>query len=211
MAAAANDDALDPEVVNAEIIPETAGDAPLLDPGVELPEEPEALAAVLLEALGTSRASANAYLEDLQRLAAEYENFRKRTAREREDLIGRSTERLVAALLPVLDSFEAAFAHEAQTPGEESLLAGVRSTFHQLRDVLGKEGLEMIPALGEPFDPAVHEAMYGGGDGNLVVTEDLRPGYRLGDKLLRPAMVVVGSSSADPAGADEESEGGEQG
>ena len=197
------DDALDREVVAAEIVEAgSGGNAPLLDPAIELPDDPEALAAVLLDALGTSRATADAYLEDLQRLAAEYENFRKRTARKREELIARSTERLVVALLPVLDSFEAAFAHEAHTPGEESLLEGIRSTFHQLRDVLGREGLEMIPACDEPFDPSVHEAMYGGGDGDLVVTEELRPGYTLGGKVLRPAMVVVG-----PAG-DEEAERG---
>lgn len=203
------DDALDREVVAAEIVDAGSsggGAAPLLEPGIELPEDPEALAAVLLDALSTSQATADAYLEDLQRLAAEYENFRKRTARDREELVARATERVMEALLPVLDSFEAAFAHEAKSPGEESLLAGVRGTFHQLRDVLGKEGLEMIPSRDEPFDPAVHEAMYGGGDGDLVVTEELRPGYTLGGKVLRPAMVVVGPA-AKPA-ENEEAERG---
>jgi len=98
----------------------------------------------------------------------------------------------------VLDSLEATLIHEPQSPGEELLLDGMQSTFHQLRDILDKEGLELIPARGQLFDPAVHEAMYGGGDGDLMVTEELRPGYTLGGRVLRPTMVVVG-----PAGAEE--------
>jgi len=189
-------DAPEPEVVVAEIVDDAPAAAPL-DPGIDLPEDPEQAVAVLLQAIATVGATADGYLADLQRVAAEYENYRKRTARERAELIDRSSQRVIEMLLPVLDSFDAAFTHEPQSPGEQLLLAGMQSTFHQLRDILDKEGLEMIPTRSEPFDPAVHEAMYGGGDGDLMVTEELRPGYTLGGRVLRPAMVVVGPDGGE--------------
>jgi molecular chaperone GrpE len=173
--------------------------------GLDLPDDREEAVGVLLDALATARVAADSYLEDLQRVAAEYENFRKRAARERDDTVARAAQRVVQALLPVLDSFDQAFAHQAQTPGEEQVLAGVRGTFHQLMDVLSKEGLEAIPAAGEDFDPQVHEAVAGGGDGDLMVSQELRRGYTLRGRVLRPAMVVVAPRPA--AGAAGESEG----
>lgn len=177
-------------------------DAALL--GLDLPDDREEAVAVLLDALTTARVAADSYLEDLQRVAAEFENFRKRAAREREETVARAAQRVVQALLPVLDSFDQAFAHQAQTPGEEQVLAGVRGTFHQLMDVLSKEGLEIIPATGEDFDPEVHEAVAGGGDGDLMVAQELRRGYTLKGRVLRPAMVVVAPRpEAGAAGASE--------
>jgi molecular chaperone GrpE len=163
--------------------------------GFDLPEDDAAAVEVLLDALATARASADSYLDDLQRVAAEFENYRKRATREREEIVERSSQRVVQALLPVLDSFDRAFAHQAETPGEEQLLAGVHGTFHQLMDILAGEGLEAVPGAGEDFDPAVHEAtaVAGGADGQLVVAEELRRGYTLKGRLLRPAMVVVES------------------
>jgi molecular chaperone GrpE len=159
--------------------------------GIDLPEDGDAAVAVLLEALATARQTSDAYLDDLQRVAAEYENFRKRAQRDREEIVHRSSQRLIEALLPVLDSFDLAFTHEAASASEEKLLAGMRGTFHQLMDVLGKEGLAIIPTIGEPFDPTVHEAVAGGGDGDLVVAEEMRRGYLLEGRVLRPAMVRV--------------------
>jgi molecular chaperone GrpE len=174
--------------------------------GLDLPDDHEAALEVVLDALATARRAADSYLDDLQRVAAEFENFRKRAARERDEIVARSSQRVVHALLPVLDSFGQAFAHQAQTPGEEQILAGVRGTFHQLVDTLGKEGLEMIPTVGEDFDPEVHEAVAGGGDGDLMVVEELRSGYTLKGRVLRPAMVVVAPrpSSADTPGKSED-------
>lgn len=174
--------------------------------GLDLPDDREEAVGVLFDALATARVAADSYLEDLQRVAAEYENFRKRAVREREETVARAAQRVVQALLPVLDSFDQAFAHQAQTPGEEQVLAGVRGTFHQLMDVLSKEGLEAIPAAGEDFDPQVHEAVAGGGDGDLVVSRELRRGYTLKGRVLRPAMVVV-APRPDTSGGAGESEG----
>jgi molecular chaperone GrpE len=174
--------------------------------GLDLPDDRDEAVGVLLDALATARVAADSYLEDLQRVAAEYENFRKRAARDRDDTVARAAQRVVQALLPVLDSFDQAFAHQAQTAGEEQVLAGVRGTFHQLMDVLSKEGLEAIPAVGEDFDPQVHEAVAGGGEGDLVVSQELRRGYTLKGRVLRPAMVVV-ASGPDASGEAGESEG----
>jgi molecular chaperone GrpE len=190
----ADEPVFEPEPVAADLEPVRPSPADL---GLDLPEDDEEAVAVLLDALATARGAADSYLDDLQRVAAEFENFRKRAAREREEITVRSSQRLVAALLPVLDSFDQAFAHQAQTSGEEQLLAGVRGTFHQLMDTLAREGLEVIPTVGEPFDPVTHEAVAGGGDGELVVSEEFRRGYTLKGRVLRPAMVMVASRPAD--------------
>jgi len=172
--------------------------APAASAQADTPDPMESLAKLAAE---------NANLQDqLLRRAAEFENFRKRAAREREETVARASQRLVENLLPVLDSFDSAFAHQAQTPGEQQILAGVRGTFHQFMGILAGEGLEIVPGVGEDFDPAVHEAtaVVGGGHGRLVVAEELRRGYTLKGRLLRPAMVVVGSRDAQPAGENGE-------
>jgi len=174
-------------------------------PGIDLPDDLEEAVVLLLDALGTAQKSANDYLDDLQRLAAEYENYRKRMERERDEITARSSQRLIEALLPVLDSFDHAFSREAQNERETQILTGVRGTYHLLMDTLSKEGLEHIAALGEPFDPTVHEAVAGGGDGDLVVAEELRSGYTLNGRVLRAAMVMVASppDSAPPEGDEQ--------
>ena len=159
--------------------------------GLELPDDQEQAVGVLLDALATARAAADSYLEDLQRVAAEYENYRKRAARERDEIVALAAQRLVQDLLPVLDSFDQAVAHRPQTPGEEQLLTGVRGTCQQLRDILAKEGLEAIPTLGETFDPEVHEAVAGAAGDDLVVAQEFRRGYTLKGRVLRAAMVMV--------------------
>ena len=198
---AAEDEAAGAEIVEIDGEPVTE-DAPAEpeEAVIALPEDPDEAIRLLIDAVGMAQEAADRYLDDLRRLAAEYENYRKRVARDREDLVQRSTQRVVEALLPVLDSFDQAFAHEAQSPGEEQLLSGVRGTFHQLMDVLGREGLEAVPGLGEPFDPNVHEAVMGGGDGQLIVAQELRRGYIHNGRLLRAALVAV--ESTDPEESD---------
>jgi len=161
-----------------------------------LPDNPQEAVSVLTDALAEARADAAGVTDDLQRIAAEFENFRKRSARERDEIVRRSSQRLVEALLPVLDSFDSASAHEASTPAEESMLEGMQSTYQQLLDVLIREGLEIVGTVGEPFDPNVHEAVMGGGSGHLVVTAEMRRGYTLGGRVIRPAMVGVSDDEA---------------
>src|SRR5438552_5992842 len=129
-----------------------------------------------------------------QRLQADFENYRKRVLREQTALVERATEGLVEQLLPVLDSFELALAN-LQSDSDvdvESLRKGVELVYAELLGVLERTGLEPIAALGEPFDPNVHEAvMQDDGPGESRVGGVLRTGWKLKGRVLRPAMVKV--------------------
>lgn len=163
--------------------------------GIDLPDDPDDAIQMLLAAVHDARAEAGTYLDDLRRVAADFDNFRKRAVRDQQTIVDRAAERVLGAMLPVLDSFDAALAIEATTETEQQLLRGMRSTHAQLMDVLAKEGLEPIPTIGEPFDPEVHEAvMTSGGDGPLIVAQELRRGYRLRGRVLRAALVALEQS-----------------
>lgn len=161
--------------------------------GIDLPEDEGDAVSVLASELARARAEASSYLDDLRRVAADFDNFRKRALRDQQTTVDRAAERVIVSLLPVLDSFDAAFATEARSESERKLIEGLRGTYSQLFDVLAKEGLEVVPTVGEPFDPSLHEAVVSPpeGDGRLVVSQELRRGYRLRDKLLRAALVAV--------------------
>ena len=180
--------------------PDAAAAAASVEVFPDLPDDPQEAVSLLTDALTDARADAAGVTDDLQRIAAEFENFRKRSVRERDEIVRRSSQRLVEALLPVLDSFDSAFTHEASTPVEELMLEGMQSTYQQLLDVLTREGLEIVGTVGEPFDPNVHEAVMGGGSGHLVVTAEMRRGYTLGDRVIRPAMVGVSDDEATEEG-----------
>jgi molecular chaperone GrpE len=194
--------------VNADELPEVEivaadevdnggeGEAPSPTPadlGVELPEDREEAVAVLTAHLADARADAETHLDDLRRVAAEFDNFRKRSLRDREQMISSASERVVRAMLPVLDSFDAALAIEPSTETEQKMLGGMRGTYDQLMDVLAKEGLTPIEAAGARFDPELHEAVMSSGDGDLVVAQELRRGYLLGNRVLRAALVALES------------------
>ena len=162
----------------------------------------EAAEESLEERLHAAEAKAAEHLADLQRLAAEFENFRKRSAREQESLVGRASERLVKELLPVLDDLERALA-AADEHKEAVLEDGVRLVHRQLDEVLRKEGLAEIETDGE-FDPHVHEALLSqpSEQPEGTVIEVLQKGYRLGDRVLRPARVVVAAPKEQADGGD---------
>jgi len=140
-------------------------------------------------------------LGTLQRVQADFENFRKRVMRDQAATVERATETLVEALLPVLDSFELAVLTVPSGQLDETsekLRKGVELVYAELLGVLEKTGLERIEALGSPFDPNLHEAVMrdpGDGDGDDVVTEVMRTGYRYKGRVLRPAMVRVASTA----------------
>jgi len=194
-----NKDLPDIEIVEAEMVPEGAPvTAEML--GLDLPDDPADALAVVLQALAESRAEADRYVDDLRRVAADFDNYRKRTLREQAAMIERASERTLAALLPVLDSLDSAAAIEPRSVTEEKMAAGVRGTLSQLLDILSREGLEVIPTWDEPFDPRIHEAVLrtGEGDAPLIVTKELRRGYQLAGKVLRPALVEVAPRSDIP-------------
>jgi len=159
--------------------------------GLELPDDSEAAVELLLTELRTAREEAGTYLDVLKRVATDFDNYRKRTTKDSAVMLARATEKVVRGLLPVLDTFDAALATEPKTDTERKLYSGMLNTREQLLDALKSEGLEVIPTIGQPFDPELHEPVSAGGDGALVVSEELRRGYRLRDKVIRAALVAL--------------------
>lgn len=142
-------------------------------------------------------------------LAAEFDNYRKRVAREVEAQVAFGNERLLTAILPFLDNLERAISHGAEAGADEALLSGVRMTYEQVLAELRKFGLSQVAAAGEPFDPNLHEAVatvpWEGAPEGTVLSE-YRKGYLLNGRLLRPAQVTV---AAAPAGSPDGGTGGE--
>lgn len=187
-----------PEEVHAEVVLDESGTHPSAeDLGLDLPEDPEEAIDHLLVKVKEARDEATSYLDDLKRVAADFDNYRRRTQREQNETTQRAAERVVSDLLPALDSFDAAVAVEASSDSEEKLLAGMHRTHDQILTILRGQGLEVIPTVGEVFDPEVHEAVMSPseGEGRLVVTQELRRGYRLKERLVRPALVALGYES----------------
>lgn len=160
--------------------------------GLELPNDPTEAVDLLLIELRDARDEAGSYLDDLKRVAADFDNYRKRTSRESAAMLDRATEKLVEGLMPVLDTFDAALGAQPQTDTEQKLYSGMLNTREQLIAALKSQGLEVIPTVGEPFDPEVHEPVGApGGNGTLVVSDELRRGYRLRGRVLRAALVAL--------------------
>ena len=160
----------------------------------EQQQEPE------VDALAAVTRERDDYLDALQRLKAEFDNYRKRVARDQQELAARAHERLVKELVPVLDDLERAL--EAAAEHEEAKLEeGVRLVHRSLADALAKEGLVEVETEGK-FDPHTQEALLAqpseAAEGTVI--QVLQKGYRLGDRVLRPARVVV--SAGAPTEAD---------
>jgi len=155
-------------------------------PGADLDSLRQELAAKELEA----KTNYDRFL----RQVAELDNFKKRTARERDDAIRFANEAMIKDLLPVVDNLERAVAHAAGGGNGKPIVEGVEMVLKGLLDVLGKHGVTQISALGQSFDPSKHEAMAQveseSHEPNAVVDE-LHKGYMLRDRLLRPALVSV--------------------
>jgi molecular chaperone GrpE len=146
-----------------------------------------------------------AALEDqLKRVAADFDNYRKRMARERTDLVTSANERLLKELLPILDDLERALEAAAQHQ-EAQLEEGVRLVHRALDDLLRKHGVAEIATEGQ-FDPHVHEALLAqpseADEGSVI--QVLQKGYRLGDRVVRPARVVVAAAPPIPPEDDED-------
>jgi len=155
----------------------------------------------LEEQLAALEAERDEYLSDLKRVAADFENYRKRAARDQESLVARAHERLVKELLPVLDDLERALA-AAEEHEEAKLEEGVRLVHRELDDALAREGLAEIETDGQ-FDPHVHEALLSqpSSEEEGTVIEVVQKGYKLGDRVLRPARVVVAAPQEADGGS----------
>ena len=184
----------------AEGAPEAAGQAPAA--GSELER--------LRAELELSQEGARKVFEQLKeeherrlRSAADLENYKKRAAKERDEVLRFGVERLVKELLPVLDSLDRAL---AAAPNDDPLRAGVELTRRMFEDALGRFGAKPFTAKGQPFDPRVHEALMSAASADAaagVVLEEQQRGWFLHERLIRPAAVVVSTGAAPPpAGAD---------
>jgi len=158
-------------------------------------------AAALADQLAAVQAEKEELRQTLVRRQADFENYRKRIERERLEEAQRVVARLIEGLLPVLDAFERALAAH-DDPAYEDYRKGFELIYRQLRDALERQGLNRIEAEGKTFDPHLHHAVervesedYEDGE----VLEVLQPGYRLRDKVLRPATVRVAVHPAEPA------------
>jgi molecular chaperone GrpE len=149
--------------------------------------------AVPEQAEADPEAEAAKYLELAQRTQAEFENFRKRAARDIALTADRAKAKLASELLPVVDNLERALA--TANPEEDHLAEGVRLVHVELLRVLERNGIQPYDPAGEPFDPTVHEAisMREGDNGSGIVLDVVTKGYKIGDSVIRPAQVVVSS------------------
>ncbi len=131
---------------------------------------------------------------DYLRLAAEFDNYRKRTNREFSTLVKSANENLIGELIEVLDNFERAFKSREEKPDFEAYHKGMSLVFDRLNAILGRNGLKKFASLGEKFDPSLHDAMMQVEDGNMepdTVALEIEPGYMLNDKVIRHARVGV--------------------
>jgi molecular chaperone GrpE len=153
------------------------------------------------EELAAAKALAEKNWDLYLRSQADLENYRKRAQREKEDLARFANEAILREMLPVIDNLERAVAHAGNEQGSGGLLQGVEMTLGQFQKVLEKFGVTSIKAAGEPFNPAVHEAIgqvESGKHAPNTVVQEFQRGYLLNDRLLRPSLVMVTKAPAVP-------------
>ena len=149
------------------------------------------------EALSQERDRAEEYLAGLQRAQADLSNYIKRAEREKLEIIESANRALVLNLLPVLDDFERAFDSLPAKFARSSWTEGVRLIYNKTKSALETQGLTRLGAVGEVFDPHVHEAVAQAEGKEGVVLEEVRAGYMFKGKLLRPSSVVVGKEKQE--------------
>jgi molecular chaperone GrpE len=185
--------------VHIEKKPAVPEPPPVTEPLV--PVAPATVTAEQLTELKERAARADDNWERLLRTTADFENFKKRAGREKQEAIKFANEGLLQKLLPVLENLDMALtATQAARPeAGQSLQAGVNMICQQLKSVLAEAGLEELDALGKPFDPNFHEALMQKETPDVPegqVLQQLRKGYKFRDRLLRPAGVVVAKQPA---------------
>ena len=146
--------------------------------------------------LEQEREKANEYLKKLEYLQAEFENYQKRSMRAISDGIQLANQRLITELLVILDELGYAINASKSGKNKDALVQGVKMTQKKFYDILVKEGLSEVTAIGEPFNPLVHEALERlprgeNGDGEEIVVEEVRKGFAFKGKVIRPSLVKV--------------------
>lgn len=169
-----------------------------LDENYEDNEDNEGKIAELQEALKAKEEENKNALQQFQRLQADFENFRKRTIKEKDELRERAAQCIIEDALPVLDNFQRAIDSGKQQGNVQNFIQGVEMIYSQFLNILKDNGLELIDCLGKEFNPEVHQAVsqmeIEDGEDNIVL-EEIQRGYLLKGKLLRPSMVIVSKKS----------------
>lgn len=183
------------DVTNLDLEHElTAGEGGEESPATVKPEAVEATAVPEIESL---RAEREALLDRLARLQAEFDNARKRAAREQQEFREFAAADVIKMILPILDSFERALKTASGESGD--FRSGIELIYRQFQDALQKMGVQAIPAIGQVFDPRVHEAIEMVDTTEVEdhhVLDELQRGYKYKDRLLRPAMVRVARNTS---------------
>lgn len=174
---------------------------PTASEDLETPEllsgEEEKLAAALEEAAR--------YRDTALRAQADFDNFRKRAAREKEDAIKYANSSLLERLIPIVDNFELGLVAARTDSNATAILSGMEMVLKQIQDFLADSGVQAIDAVGQPFDPHLHEALAQEPSAEHpegTVTRQIRKGYRLRERLIRPANVIVSSGPNNPEETD---------
>jgi molecular chaperone GrpE len=151
----------------------------------------------LKQALAEEKARAEANLAGWQRAQADFINYKRRAEQEKEEIGNFANSVLMLKLLPILDDWERALASIPDELAKLSWVDGVRLIERKFRGILEAEGLSPIKALGEPFDPNLHEAAMQGKGKEGIVVEELQKGYKFHDRVIRPSKVVVGNGEEE--------------
>lgn len=204
-----NQEVLESEAVDVEVVQASeASDEENSEETAATTEEPENTEPVTLsaeehKALQDQASKSAENWDRLVRLNAEFDNYKKRAARERQEAIKYANESVLESLIPTLDNFEMAMmaVESATAESIDSLKQGISMVHKQLRDVIKESGMEEIDASGQAFDPAWHEAVSQqetdeAPEGQVI--QQLRKGYKLKERLVRAANVIVAKAPADP-------------
>jgi molecular chaperone GrpE len=151
------------------------------------------------DALELAKQEAARFKDQLLRTAADFDNFRKRARREQVDAEKKGREDVLKDLLPVFDNLERAIVHAEKATDVQSVAEGIKMVIRQFTDTLGKLGVERIEAVGQPFDPSIHEAIQQLETADFApgtIAAEIQGGYRAQDRLIRPALVVVAKAKA---------------
>jgi molecular chaperone GrpE len=151
--------------------------------------------------------------EKLQRVAADYENFQKRVPKQIDDIITYKKEKIIKTLLPTLDNLEHTLQNAHSAENLKTLVEGIRIIYDQLLDALKAHGVEQINALGQKFDPAMHEAMIQKTEADQedeAVLEEFQKGYKLNGRVIRPSKVIINKLQSEQDRQKEKPEPDEQ-
>jgi molecular chaperone GrpE len=149
----------------------------------------------------------NELFEKLQRVSADYANFQKRVPKQIADTIAYEREKIIKTLLPALDNFEHTLQNAHSAENADVLVKGIQIVYDQMLNILKSHGIEQIKAVGEKFDPALHEAMMQKAEPDRkenIVLEEFQKGYKLNGRVIRPSKVVVNKLKVEQAAQQQE-------